>query len=163
MKSKILGVLIFSFILSDCASPSLHMINNSNETFEKNQFPYRYVEIEEKETYTNFQLEPAGIPQQTIAPSSKLLSTGILKALEEKCNFKREDVVEIRKVNHKTPQYYEVWVFKDELSKRPDKKSAISVILEKYPNGGGDGIFLLGACHSIPQQVTLMNYAYNEQ
>ncbi|QDE30946.1 hypothetical protein [Shewanella polaris] len=157
MKSGILVTVVFSFILAGCANPLLHTINNSNESFEKNKFPFRYIETEKDKTHTTFQLEPAGIPQQTIASSSELLLKDIFKGLKEKCNFKKEDMVETRKVSSDIPYYYEVWVFNDELSKRSDKRSSISIVLKQYPNGGGVDIFLLGECHSVPKQFTFGN------
>ena len=149
--------MLASFILSGCANSLSHTIDNSNQSFEQNKSPYRFVKIEKGSTHTTFQLEPAGSPQQTIAVSSKLLLADILKGLKQKCGFEKEDIVEIRKVKYEPPQFYEVWVFKDTLSKRADKRSAISVILDQYPNGGGVDISFSDKCHSVPQQFTFTN------
>jgi hypothetical protein len=157
MKRSILFMTVISFILSGCANSLLRTIDKSNERFEKNQSPYRYVKIEEKGTHTTFQLEPAGIPQQTVAASSKLLLLDILKGLKQKCGFEKDDIVEIRKVSYEQPQYYEVWVFKDELSKRADKTSALSVVLDVYPDNGGVDIYFSGECHSVPRRFTFTN------
>ena len=57
-------------------------------------------------------------------------------------------MIETRIVSHENPTYYEVWVFKDKLSKRKDKTSAVSIILTQVPNGGGVDIAFKGSCHS---------------
>ncbi len=54
---------------------------------------------------------------------------------------------EVRVVEHKPPFYYEVWIFNDELSKRSDGTSGISLILTFPPTGGTD-INLIGNCHA---------------
>ena len=157
MKGSFLVIIVTSFILSGCANSLLHTIDNSNKSFEENFSPYRYVEIEKENTYTKFELEPAGVPHQTIASASELLLIDIFKSFKEKCGFEKEDIIGIRKVSYEPPQYYEVWVFKDELSKRADKSSAISLVLKQYPNGDGVDISLFGQCHSVPKQITFAN------
>jgi hypothetical protein len=157
LKNKILLTIGSIIMLSGCANPLLHTIHNTNESFEKKQSPYRYIEIEKEDTHTTFQLEPAGIPNQTIASSSELLLIDIFRGLKQKCGFEKKDLVEIRKVTYKPPQYYEVWVFNDELSKRSDKASAISVVLDVYPDNGGVDSSFAGQCHAEPKQFTFGN------
>lgn len=150
-------VLIFitCLILSGCATPLLNTIQNTNNSLEKKQLPYRYVQLKTKDAFTTFQLELAGTPIQSTSISNDLLVTEIFKAIKLKCGFEKEDLVETRKVVYNSPLFYEVWVFNDKLSKRPDKKSALSVLLSAPMAGSNDmdaEISFAGNCHSEPKQ-----------
>lgn len=162
MRSTIFLIFTTCLILSGCANPLFNTINNTNNTFEKKQLPYRYIQTEKKETYTTYQLELAGTPEQTSAISDNLLLSNIFNAIKLKCGFAKEDLFEVRKVVYNPPLYYEVWVFNDELSKRPDKKSGLSIllnapVLDSQNNAHNVEISFAGNCHAEPKQFTFGN------
>jgi len=162
MRNTIFLIFSICLILSGCANPLLNTIQNTNKSLEKKQLPYRYVGVEKKESYTTFQLELAGTPQQASAISDNLLLSDIYNALKLKCGFEKEDIVEVRKVVYNPPLYYEVWVFNDEQSKRPDKRSGLSVLLSAPVLGSETNehnveISFAGNCHSEPKQFIFAN------
>lgn len=82
-----------------------------------------------------------------VESADDILKSDIWKLFEKKCAFSKSDLAEVRVVEHKHPFYYEVWVFKNQLSKRADGTSGISLILNFPPSGGTD-IELVGECRT---------------
>lgn len=140
--------MLFVFLLFGCASnPMEHSIKTFNKNLEKKFSAYRYVKTEDVSSHTTYELQPAGSKQQTGAINSELLLSDTFKSIKQKCNFDKQDLVETRVVSHKYPWFYEVWIFKDVLAEREDKKTALSVRFLAYPDNGGTDIFILGKCH----------------
>lgn len=153
MSTRIFVPIISGIVLFGCANPLEHTIENSNAAFEKQHQAYRYLKVEEQGVHSRYQLEPAGNRLQTIAVGSTVLLSDIFRGLNQKCGFEKSDLVETRVVSHQHPRYYEVWVFNDVLSERADKKSAVSVVLDVYPNNGGTDISFSGSCHAKPVKL----------
>jgi hypothetical protein len=149
---RIFLLFLTTISLFSCANRLESTIKDSNERFEKQYDPYRFVKKEDKGTHSKYQLEPAGQKTQSIIADKTLLSD-IFHSIKQKCGFRKNDLVETRFVSYKHPATYQVWVFKDALSKMENKTSAISVVLFSYPKNGGTDIGLAGNCHAKPMNI----------
>lgn len=153
MKIFKVGILISAVILSGCASSLDGSIRIANKEFEQNFSAYRYLQTQDESTHNSYELKAAGELAESIASNSPAVQADLFKAFKSACNFNKEQLIETRVVSHRSPLFYEVWVFKDELSERSDKTSAISVVLTS--DSTGTGINLSGSCHGIEQRIVL--------
>jgi hypothetical protein len=149
MKNKaLISLAILSFIMNGCVNSLSNQMNIQNKNLEKQYMPIRLYKTASSNDADFYKSDWAGKKGNSIALNSKLLYTDILKAFKQNCGFNENDLLETRIVSHKHPIYYEVWVFKDDLSKRKDKTSALSVVLTQVPNSGGVDMDFNGECHS---------------
>lgn len=148
---------IVTLLLVGCSNSLTHTITKSNENFELEKSPYRYVLSQEEVTHTSYTLEPTGVVGETIAKHSEVLLTDIYAGFKSECSFDKSDLVSVNIVKHDAPLFYEVWTFDDSLSERNDKRSSMSVILTAYPNGGGTDITFVGNCHAKPTKLVFSN------
>ncbi|EGR0366545.1 hypothetical protein FHO46_17630 [Vibrio cholerae] len=158
MKSiKLMAISASVLLLLGCSNSMVNTVNNTNEKFLIEQYPYRYILSEKAETHTSYTLEPAGSESETIAKYSEVLLTDIFRVFKNECGFSRSDLVGVNKVDYTPPVFYEVWTFKDLQSERADKTSSMSVILKAYANGGGTDISYVGSCHAKPAKLVFSN------
>jgi hypothetical protein len=113
---RIFLLFLTTVLLFSCTNPLEHTMKNSNERFEKQYAPYRFVKKEDKDTHSKYQLEPAGQKKHSMV-TDKILLSDIFYSIKQKCGFKKNDLIETRFVSYKHPKSYQVWVFKDALSK----------------------------------------------
>lgn len=158
MKQKILVKISLtiglSLIFVGCGSGLNPQINSLNNSLEKKHAPDRYYKTKSTkhaDTYTN---EWTGEKGKSVAFTSKVVTADVFKLIKKHCGLKKSDLIETRIVSYKDPTYYEVWVFKDSLSERKDKTSALTVILTQYSNTSGVDIAINGQCHSKPLTFT---------
>ena len=142
--------LVSMFVLSGCASIKTNSIVNMNNNLTASDSAYRMLKVINSQSNTTYELQPAGIKQQSIAVNSEIVSADIFKGIYKQCGFDKKDLIETRFVSRNGLKFYEVWVFKDKLSAHESKLSAISVLLEQYPNGGGVDISLSNKCQTKP-------------
>jgi hypothetical protein len=150
MNQMVFFAAITMLALTGCVNSLDSTYAKENKKLEGEYSPYKYTKSNEAEGNVSYSLTPTGETDKTIALSSTLLYSDIFKAINDRCGFGENDLVETRVVTHKHPVYYEVWVFNDEISERDDKTSAISVVLRQFPNNGGVDILFYGDCHSKP-------------
>jgi len=144
------GILL---TLSGCANSIDRQINMQNITLEQKQQPDRLYKTKSTDKADFYTMEWAGAKGRSMAFGVELLYADILKGFKLHCGFDEADLVETRIVSYQFPVSYEVWIFKDPLSQREDKTSAMSVILKQLPNGGGVDMNFIGQCHSKPLQL----------
>jgi len=147
-----LGILL---TLSGCANSFERQINMQNITLEQKQQPDRLYKTKSTDKADFYTMEWAGTKGESMAFGSGLLYSDILKAFKVHCGFDEADLYETRIVSYKPPTSYEVWVFKDLLSEREDKTSAMSIIMTQLPNAGGVDMHFIGQCHSKPFQFVV--------
>ena len=147
-----LGILL---TLSGCANSFENQINTQNIALEQKQQPDRLYKTKSTDKADFYTMEWAGTKGKSMAVGSELLYSDILKAFKVHCGFDETDLIETRIVSYKPPTSYEVWVFKDSLSQREDKTSAMSIIMTQLPNGGGVDMNFIGQCHSKPFQLVI--------
>lgn len=152
MIKRIIFVVFMCVFQFSCANPLEKQLLKYNEDI-NNISPYRYELVEKTPKFTAYELKLAGVSNPSIAKDSEVLLQDILKGVQEKCGFIKDQLIETRKVLYKHPNYYEVWVFKDMLSERDDKTTGISVLLRSYPNDGGVDIEISGDCHAKPKKM----------
>jgi hypothetical protein len=74
------------------------------------------------------------------------LRKDILTAFATNCGFSASDLKEIRIVKHEQSMWYEVWIFNDPASKRPDKTSGMSVVMKPDIASDRTGVGFFGSC-----------------
>ena len=145
-KRTLISLAIVSFIMNGCVN-SLSNMDVQNKDLNKQYMPTRFYKTSTKGA-DFYKSDWAGERGNSIALNSEIIYSDILKSFKQNCGFSKDDLLETRIVSHLHPKYYEVWVFKDKLSKRDDKTSALSVVLTQVPNGGGVDMNFYGKCHS---------------
>jgi len=148
---KYLITIVFIVLISGCANkPAIQdEIQLSNKEWNTKKSPLRskYVKLEDGSSVLSF--EWAGTPSESIVKKAEpQLENDIFNTLQKRCGYKRTNLIETRIVEHKYPDYYEVWVFKNKNSARHDKTSGISVVIRALPNNGGTDINYYGDCDS---------------
>ena len=156
MIKEILVTLGILLTLSGCANSFERQINMQNITLEQKQQPDRLYKTKSTDKADFYTMEWAGTKGESIALVSEQLYADILNVFKSHCGFSETDLLETRIVSYKLPTFYEVWVFKDALSERKDKTSAMSVIMTQLPNGGGVDMNFIGQCHSKPLQFVVV-------
>ncbi|PID48374.1 MAG: hypothetical protein CR967_00320 [Proteobacteria bacterium] len=151
-KKTLSSLAILGFMINGCVNSFSNQMNVQNENLEKQYMPIRLYKTTSTNNADIYESDWAGEKGKSIALNSKLLYSDVLKAFKQGCGFEESDLVETRIVSHKIPVFYEVWVFKDAMSKRKDKTSGLSVVLTQLPNGGGVDIYFYGKCHSEPMR-----------
>lgn len=151
MKKMIAGIIAIGVLFSGCINSLEKTINKSNQNLKKENYPYRYTKYKETETSTHYRLEPIGEKIISVTKGHDL-EKDVLRAIKQYCNFSKNDLLETRLVYKKNPIVNEIWVFKDNLSQREDKTSAISVTLKLIPNQPTE-IGLNGNCHAIQKNI----------
>lgn len=142
--------VIFLVFLQGCFSNYAKIFKEQNEMSQKRQDPYRLIKVNDDGKFEVYKTIPAG----EVAISAvfymyePLLKKDVFDSFRQKCGFDASDLLETRLVDSDIGYSYEVWVFKDELSKREDKTSALSLILVSNPKIGGTDIGIKGACHA---------------
>jgi len=147
---KIITILSVT-LLSACSGMSAveRAVVSSNKSLVEKKWPERAVYKDLGSGASVYTFEWAGTPGTSIVESAEpILKTDILNSLEINCGYSPTNLLETRIVEHKNPEFYEVWVFKDKASKRPDKTSAMSVLITFLSNGRGTDLRFIGKCHS---------------
>lgn len=73
----------------------------------------------------------------------------IFDAFEKNCGLARADLREVRVVRHAPPtEWYEVWVFNDQASRRFDKASGMSVVMRFDPATNRTNVSFQGNCRA---------------
>lgn len=148
----LISLAILGFMMNGCVNSLSNQINVQNKNLEKQHMPTRLYKTASTKDADFYKSNWAGEKGKSIALNSMLLYADVLKAFKQNCGFDQSDLVETRIVSHKPPVFYEVWVFKDTMSKRENKTSGLSVVLTQLPNGGGVDMNFYGKCHSEPLQ-----------
>jgi len=148
MINKILISITIGFFMSGCVSSIQNQVNMQNKHLKNDQMPIRLYKVKSTKKADFYKSNWAGKKGDSIALNSQVLYNDVLNGVKNACGFEANDLVETRIVSHENPIFSEVWVFKDKLSKREDKTSALSIILTQVPNGGGVDIAMKGSCHS---------------
>ncbi len=148
INKTVVGLTILGFIMNGCVSSTTNQMTVQNQTFEKQKMPTRLYKTISTQDSDFYESNWAGEKGRSIALNSIRLYSDILQAFKQNCGFEQNDLVETRVVSHKPPVFYEVWIFQDQLSKRKDKTSGLSVVLTQFPNDGGVDINFYGKCHS---------------
>jgi len=73
----------------------------------------------------------AGEPGVTAANAR--FQTGIFEKFKTQCGFDQSQLKEVRVVKYEPPLWYEVWVFNNPDSLRPDKTTGLSVVMRFDP------------------------------
>ncbi|MDF2445976.1 MAG: hypothetical protein K0S46_1212 [Moraxellaceae bacterium] len=120
----------------------------SNRDMEKSFSPLRLVATSVDKRASQLTFEFAGTPAPSITANAGQLRGDIFRSLSSHCGFTESDLVETRVVRHRIPTFYEVWVFNDPQSERPDKRSGLSVVMKQLPNNGGVDFQVHGSCHT---------------
>jgi hypothetical protein len=131
---KIVIFLVFLCGLSGCALKNNmdDIVATQNKDLERAGRPVRVAYTKQPGGGGNLDYGVwAGQPGTTMA--NKQYRDFIFNYFEEKCGLKKSDLKEVRIVSHKDPFWYEVWIFNDENSIRPDKTSGRSVIMQYIP------------------------------
>ncbi|WP_321778547.1 hypothetical protein [Sulfurimonas sp.] len=159
MKKESFTLLITTFItfifFSGCSTMVQDQATQQNKNLEMSMHPTRYNKVKSTEKADYYSNIWAGKKGKSIA-FEKGNYKYILNVFKKHCNFNEKDLLETRLVSHEDNVYYEVWVFKDVLSKRKPKESAISVIFTEPKNKYKDGVILkfIGSCHTPPFNMT---------
>jgi hypothetical protein len=86
----------------------------------------------------------AGTPGETAANPE--YRRKIFDAFNSQCGFLESSLKEVRVVKHEPPIWYEVWVFNNSASKRPDKTSGLSVVMDFNPVTNITKVAFYGTC-----------------
>ncbi|WP_391091153.1 hypothetical protein [Vibrio sp. NH-UV-68] len=148
--------MVLVALVAGCSSSGTNYaaVNMVNSKFDESKFPYRLKLKKQSEDFVIYSMQAAGDSGETIAKSSALLLKDIHKEIELKCGFKPNDLIDTRIVSYESPEFYEVWVYHNEESPMPDKRTALSVVLVAYPDGGGTDIHLHGNCNPVPRDFS---------
>lgn len=146
-----IAIFIPLVIFSGCSTMVDDQAIQQNKNLEKSMHPTRYNKVKstlKADYYNNIW---AGEKGKSIA-FEKGNYKYLLNVFKKHCNFNEEDLLETRLVSHEDNVYYEVWVFKDSLSKRKPKESGVSVIFTEQKNKYKGGVVLkfIGSCHTPP-------------
>ncbi|MEH6580096.1 MAG: hypothetical protein V7731_23830 [Amphritea sp.] len=148
---RIIITITIAAIISACSGMATYKRAEelANKDLRAEKSPYRAKHIDLGEETVLLSYEFAGIPGESIVKQAEpALETDIYRILKNKCDYLEANLIETRVVEHKHPEYYEVWVFNDEKSQVKDGISAISVHINFLPNGGGADLEFTGDCHS---------------
>lgn len=77
----------------------------------------------------------------------------IFQTFREKCGLEKSALKEVRVVKHEAPVWYEVWVFNNPASGRPDKTSGMAVVMKFDEQTNRTDVSFNGGCKS-PQSPT---------
>ncbi len=155
MKKEFFTIFIAIFIplvfFSGCSTMAQDQAIEQNKNLERGMHPTRYNLIKSTSKADHYNNIWAGEKGKTIA-FEKGNYKYLLGVFKKHCNFNEEDLLETRLVSEDDGTFYEVWIFKDVLSKREPKESGISVIFQEKKSGYKDGVVLkfIGGCHTPP-------------
>lgn len=154
-KLSLSGLFLATALLAGCSgNPSATAgAQVANRDLEKEFSPVRFVTRAVGERTSLTTAEWAGTPGQSITAGAQQVRADILQALRQNCGLEESQLAEVRVVKHRAPLFYEVWVFKDPLSKRDDGMSGLSVVMKQLPDNGGVDFSIRGACHSSKPPV----------
>jgi len=131
---KLVLFLVFLSVLSGCTLRNSMdgVVVTQNKDLERAGRPVRVAYTKQPGGIGNLDYGVwAGQPGTTVA--NKQYRDFIFNYFETKCGLKKSDLKEVRIVSHNKTVWYEVWVFNDEKSIRPDKTSGRSVIMKYIP------------------------------
>lgn len=146
--ASLMAATILSTGCSSAASIADRQATIFNRDLSDKQLPIRYVVSENPRGGYMVSPQWAGTPGDSVTLGSTELNNDIHAAIEKHCGHKKENLVEVRLVSQKPPEFYEVWLFHDPESKRDDHLSGLSVILTQLPFGGGVNFGIRGPCHA---------------
>lgn len=150
-QSLLLGVIT---LLSACGThgvdKAIRAANAQNHGLAAEYSPFRYKVTVNDQGSGVATTEWAGIPGESITAIAPAVKSDIENVIKRQCDFDPEDLIATRLVSAVEPYFYEVWEYRDDLSKREDKTSGLSVIIEQLPNNGGVDFNLIGNCHAHP-------------
>ncbi|MGE4542959.1 MAG: hypothetical protein AB7D06_02505 [Pedobacter sp.] len=141
---KIVIFLILFCTLSGCALKNEidAIVATQNKDLERAGRPVRVAYTKQPGGVGNIDYGVwAGQPGTTVA--NKQYQDFIFNYFETKCGLKKSDLKEVRVVSHNKPIWYEVWIFSDEKSIRPDKTSGRSVIMRYIPEENATDVFFV--------------------
>ncbi len=148
VNKTLISLAILGFMMNGCVSSTSNQMTIQNKTLEKQKMPTRLYKTMSTKDADFYKSDWAGEKGKSIALNSPLVYSDVLKTFKRNCGFNQSDLVQTRIVSHKLPVFYEVWVFKDSMSKREDKTSGLSVVLTQLQNGRGVDMNFYGKCHS---------------
>jgi hypothetical protein len=122
-------------------------MNSLNESLQESKSPVRYLRVK-SDSLEMYKAEWAGKPGKSIVFNSKILENDVAKLIEEHCGLKKSQLLETRIVSHNPPDFYEVWVYQDPLSKRDDKTSALAITFKDLGPNRGTDFNVNGNCHA---------------
>ncbi len=140
-------ILLIAALLSGCASapqgnPALDSYNKTEES-QFSPVRARFTDKGNGATATEFGVW-AGEAGQSVATGA--LRDNIFRSFQDGCGFPPTALKEVRVVKHAPPLWYEVWVFHDAKSQRPDKTSGMSVVLRFDQASNQTQVSFYGAC-----------------
>jgi len=138
--------MLTSLVFTGCISSGQSQMNSLNENLQKSKAPIRYVRTK-SDSVEMYKEEWAGRPGKSITLNSKILENDVLKLIEEHCGLKKSQLIETRVVSHNPPDFYEVWVFQDPLSKRDDRTSGLAITFKDLGPNQGTDFNVNGNCH----------------
>jgi len=142
----LLTLLLSSLVFTGCISSGQNQMNSLNQNLQKSKAPIRYVRTK-SDSIEMYKEEWAGKPGKSITLNSKSLENDVFKLIEEHCGLKKSQLIETRVVSHNPPDFYEVWVFQDPLSKRDDKTSGLAITFKDLGPNQGTDFYVNGNCH----------------
>ena len=151
----LLTLLLSSLVFTGCISSSEGQMRSLNKNRKASNSPTRFTKTVSNDKYDTYGETWAGTPGQSVTTGAKQLRSDIFNMLEKNCGLKASQLVQTRIVSQKSPEFKEVWVFKDPLSKRKDGLSGLSITLKQLPNNNGVDFVINGECHaSAPMTFT---------
>lgn len=140
--------LLPALLLAGCAASSglRDQVDARNRQLEARYAPTRIVLKEGPGGATSIETGAwAGVVGSTAA--NDVFRERIFAELRQACGYERSDLREVRVVRHAPPtEWYEVWVFHDPASDRPDKSSGISIVLRYDPLTNRSNVSSYGGC-----------------
>lgn len=134
-----LGALALAGMLALSACASVNQpagtpaYQQTNKQLKKQLSPVRY----QRQDNGDVVLSWAGKPEESVTKTADQVRQDVFQAIYKRCGFTPQQLVETRQVVATRTHFYEVWVFTDPTSTRSDGKSAVSVLMQQLPNGGG--------------------------
>lgn len=86
----------------------------------------------------------AGEPSVTVANAR--FQSSIFDKFRVQCGFDENQLKEVRVVKHEPSLWYEVWVFNNPDSRRPDKTTGLSVVMRFNPTTNMTSTSFYGDC-----------------
>jgi len=146
--TKIFIFFLLGLVLLGCAENTTLTRGEelANRKFYQERSPQRVkTHLLENGAYT-FEYVWAGVKGSSVlGVVDEVLKRDVHQLIKSRCDFDKSDLQETYIVEHKHPFFYEVWVYHDPKSKRKDKTTGLSLILE-FPTTGGTDINIVSHC-----------------
>lgn len=142
----VMAIIVFGVFEQGCSGNPTAEVGTSmaNNKLDKEFFPMRAV-LKGNGVIT---FEWAGVTGKSIIENSPQVKSDTFAAIQKACGFMPSELFETRAVRRSGNMIYEVWVFNDAHSSRPDHQTGLSVLLNQLSGNGGVDINIRGNCHS---------------